>query len=64
MWEKVSIVRTPRRLKEAQAEIAGMLEEEIGRLLKLRLLTAKAIIDAALARKTSVGVHFIEEENA
>ena len=64
MWEKVSIVRTPKRLKEAQAEIAGMLEEEIGRLLKLRLLTAKAIIDAALARKTSVGVHFIEEENA
>jgi L-aspartate oxidase len=63
MWEKVSIVRTPQGLREAQSEIATMLQDNIGRLLKLRLLTAKAIVEAALARKESVGVHFINEEN-
>jgi L-aspartate oxidase len=61
MWEKVSIVRTPQGLKEAQAEIGKMLEGNVGRLLKLRLLTARAIVNAALARKTSVGVHFIKK---
>jgi len=65
MWDKVSIVRTPQGLKEAQAEIAAMQEGAIGRLLKLRLLTARAIVEAALARHESVGVHYIQnEENA
>ncbi len=59
MWEKVSIVRTPQGLKEAQARIGEMLGGDVGRLLKLRLLTAQAIVNAALARTTSVGVHFI-----
>ena len=62
MWEKVSIVRTPKGLKEAKAEIAAMLESRVGRLLKLRLLTAQSIVNAALARRTSVGVHFINNE--
>ncbi len=62
MWENVSIVRTESGLKEAQSLITSMLEEEIGRLLKLRLLTALSIVEAALARKESVGVHYITSE--
>lgn len=63
MWEKVSIVRTPGGLKEAQTWIRSTLNEPIGRMLRLRLLTALSIVEAALARKESVGVHFISEEN-
>lgn len=59
MWEKVSIVRTTTGLLEAKAAIEMMQQEEIGRLLRLRLLTAQAIVDSALARKESVGVHYI-----
>ena len=64
MWEKVSIVRTTEGLEAAQSQIDAMLQEPIGRLLKLRLLTARSIVKAARERKTSVGVHFIHEENA
>jgi L-aspartate oxidase len=63
MWENVSIVRTPEGLKEAKAAVDEMLSQKNGRLLKLRLLTAKAIIESALARKKSVGVHYILEES-
>ncbi len=59
MWDKVSIVRTHDGLREAKEEIDAMLAEKIGRLLKLRLLTARAIIGSALERKTSIGVHYI-----
>jgi L-aspartate oxidase len=62
MWKNVSIVRTPAGLREAKGAIESMLAEPIGRMLKLRLLTARAIVDAALARKVSIGVHFISEE--
>jgi len=58
MWEKVSIVRTTQGLQEAFEAIEKMLHEPIGRLLKLRLLTAKEIVRSALARKESVGVHY------
>jgi len=59
MWDKVSIVRTTAGLLEAKAAIEAMQGEEIGRLLRLRLLTAQAIVESALARKESVGVHYI-----
>ena len=59
MWDKVSIVRTTGGLLEAKAAIEAMQGEEIGRLLRLRLLTAQAIVESALARKESVGVHYI-----
>ncbi len=62
MWEKVSIVRTRNGLLEAQAWITSTLEGEIGRLLKLRLLTALSIVNAALEREVSVGVHYISNE--
>ncbi|MEA3372548.1 MAG: L-aspartate oxidase [Campylobacterota bacterium] len=64
MWEKVSIVRTRQGLEEVQTVIRSMLHEKIGRLLKLRLLTALSIVEAALARKESVGVHYISSEES
>ena len=62
MWENVSIVRTNRGLNEALDEINALLKEKIGRLLKFRLLTAREIILAAIARKEFVGVHTIIKE--
>ncbi len=59
MWENVSIVRTQQGLSEAKEAIEAMLNGEIGRLLRLRLLTAKSIVDSAIQRKTSIGAHYI-----
>jgi L-aspartate oxidase len=58
MWEQVSIVRTKQGLEEAYEAIEQMLHAPIGRLLKLRLLTAREIVRSALAREESVGVHY------
>jgi len=58
MWQKVSIVRTEKGLQEALDSIESMLRAPIGRLLKLRLLTAREIVRSALERKESVGVHY------
>ena len=63
MWEDVGIVRTEKGLNEALDFIEGTLHKPIGRLLKLRLLTAKEIVTSALKRKTSVGVHYIKKES-
>ena len=62
MWDDVGIVRTQKGLKEALAFIENVLHRPIGRLLKLRLLTAKEIVTSALERKTSVGVHYMKKE--
>ncbi len=58
MWDHVSIVRTTEGLEGALATIEEMLQGSIGRLLKLRLLTAQEIVRSALERKESVGVHY------
>lgn len=63
MWQNVSIVRTKKGLSLALEQINALLKEKIGRLLKFRLLTARAIVEAALAREKSIGVHTIIEEN-
>jgi len=63
MWENVSIVRTKRGLNDALEQINALLNENIGKLLKFRLLTAKQIVLSALSREESVGVHTILEEN-
>ncbi len=63
MWENVSIVRTKKGLNEALEQINALLNENIGKLLKFRLLTAREIILAALSREESVGVHTIIKEN-
>lgn len=60
MWKHVSIVRTEEGLRTASDTIDEMLAEPIGRLLKLRLLTAREIVRSALARSESVGVHYRE----
>jgi L-aspartate oxidase len=63
MWENVSIIRTKKGLDDALETINALLKEKIGRLLKFRLLTAKAIVESARNRKESIGVHTIQEEN-
>jgi len=60
MWEDIGIIRTTKGLHEARNLIYDMKNKEIGRLLELRLNTASAIVDAALARKESLGSHYIE----
>ena len=62
MWKNVSIVRTKKGLLEASKQIENLLNEKVGKLLKFRLLTAKDIVNSALARDESVGVHFIQKE--
>lgn len=63
MWENVSIVRTKKGLNKALEQINALLKENIGKLLKFRLLTAKEIILSALAREKSIGVHYIKKDN-
>lgn len=60
MWNDIGIIRTKKGLHEAKNLIYDMKNKEIGRLLRLRLNTASAIVDAALARKESLGSHYIE----
>ena len=62
MWENVSIVRTKSGLNDALSSINALLNEKIGTLLKFRLLTAREIVQGALSRKKSIGVHTILEE--
>ena len=62
MWENVSIVRTKSGLNDALETINALLNENIGKLLKFRLLTAKKIVESALQRSESIGVHTIQEE--
>jgi len=57
MWKNVSIVRTKEGLIEAKSQINALLNEKIGKLLKFRLLTAREIVDAAIKREKSIGVH-------
>jgi L-aspartate oxidase len=62
MWENVSIKRTPHGLSTASEAIEKMLSDKVGRLLRLRLLTARSIVEAAQKRHESIGVHFITQD--
>jgi L-aspartate oxidase len=62
MWKHVSIVRSKKGLLLANEQINALLKEKIGKLLKFRLLTAKEIVNSALAREKSIGVHTMEDE--
>lgn len=61
MWDSASIVRNESDLRTALNQIEIFLKEDVGRLLFLRLLTAKSILTSALGRKSSLGAHFIKE---
>jgi len=61
MWENVSIIRTKSGLNDALEMINALLNENIGKLLQFRLLTAREIVRSALQRGESIGVHTIEE---
>ncbi len=62
MWENVSIIRTKDGLNDAFSSINALLNENIGKLLKFRLLTAREIVISALNRGESIGVHTMYEE--
>lgn len=63
MWNKVGIARTKSGLDSALGGVEVMLLGNIGRLLKLRLLVARKIIQSALKRKESLGAHYLLEES-
>jgi L-aspartate oxidase len=58
MWTKAGIVRVEQELIDALEEVDSFLEEDVGRLLYLRLLTAKSILESAINRKESIGAHY------
>ncbi len=60
MWDDIGIIRTKEGLHKAKNLIYDMKNRKIGRLLELRLNTASAIVEAALARSDSLGTHYIE----
>ncbi|MCB9097700.1 MAG: FAD-binding protein [Aliarcobacter sp.] len=62
MWTYASIVRELKTLEESLKTIEEYLKKDVGRLLYLRLLTAKSILTAALNRKKSLGAHYIKED--
>lgn len=61
MWTHASIVRDPKTLQTTLDTIESYLKLDVGRLLYLRLLTAKSILKSALERKKSLGAHYIKE---
>jgi len=61
MWDSAAIVRSPKKLQDALIQIDKYLQEDVGRLLFLRLLTAKSILTFAIKRKESLGAHYIKE---
>lgn len=62
MWKSAGIIRHKEELKNALEEIEAFLKMDVGRLVYLRLLCAKAILEAALKREKSLGAHFIKED--
>jgi len=58
MWKNVGIIRTENGLKEALQFVEESIEK-VGRLTKLRFLTAKEMIIQAMNRKKSLGAHYI-----
>lgn len=59
MWKSAGVSREKKSLEEALEKINSFLKEDVGRLLFLRLLTAKSIIEFCIERKESLGAHYI-----
>jgi len=62
MWLNVGIVKNIRKLKDTKNKLDLFLQKDLGRLLFLRLLTAKSIIKSVINRKKSIGAHYIQGE--
>jgi L-aspartate oxidase len=58
MWRYLSIERDEKGMKIAQNRVNEMLNSDIGRKLKLQLLTANEIIRSAIENRESRGVHY------
>ena len=63
MWKNVGIIRKESGLLEALEFIENTIPK-LGRLAKLRFLTAREIVQAALKRKESLGAHYRKDEHA
>ncbi len=59
MWEYAGIIRRENGLNKALNRVEEILEEDIGKLLRLRLLSSKKIIESAILRKEPLGAHCI-----
>ena len=57
MWKNVGIIRNEKGLKEALEFIENSISN-LGRMTRLRFLTAREIVKSALKRKESLGAHF------
>jgi L-aspartate oxidase len=57
MWKNVGIIRTKKGLNEALDFIENTIPK-VGRLTKLRFLTAREMVIQALKREKSLGAHF------
>jgi len=57
MWKKVGIIRNEKALLEALVFVNEHIGK-VGKITKLRFLTAKEIIKSALKRKISLGAHY------
>jgi len=63
MWKNVGIIRDEKGLKEALNYIEETIPK-VGRLAKLRFLTAREIVKSALNRKESLGAHYRKDTHA
>ncbi|GAB6073635.1 L-aspartate oxidase [Nautilia lithotrophica] len=63
MWKNVGIIRKESGLKEALEFIENTIPK-VGRMAKLRFLTAREIVKAALKRRRSLGAHYRKDEHA
>lgn len=59
MWTHAGIIRERKNLLAARNRVNEMLECSIGKLLRLRLLVSREIIESALRREKSLGAHFV-----
>ncbi len=62
MWRNVGIIRKESGLKEALSFVEDTLPK-LGRVARLRFLTAREIIVAALKRKESLGAHYRKDKD-
>jgi L-aspartate oxidase len=63
MWENGGVIRTTSGLKQALDKVHHWLQTPLGWFVRLRLMTAKAVLEDALNTKASIGAHYITKED-